>query len=182
MRLVSAVGKWGCSGLRDRSRDHAITRLVSIVRKAFNRISWGTSALSQMFWNIVNLNEKLLFSPLYFALFVYIFARFASSRPCSWLLGVLLFSGSYKRLFDDTLLTELESLMMRNMSGDTVGGTSSGKSLIRVFFSLKLIWCKSNVPSHNRYSWISAFVYCVDLFSCKTLNRDLAIVVLDFSI
>ncbi len=155
---------------------------MNMVGKTFNRIFWGTSALAQISWNIVNFNEKLLFSPLYFASSLYIFARFANSRPSPWLLGVLLFGEGWGGLFVETLLTELVGLMMGDMGGDTVGGTSSRESVIGVFFSLKLIWCESNVPSDNRYFYISAFVHYVGSSSCKALNRDLAIVVLDFSI
>ena len=132
--------------------------------------------------NIVNLNEKLSFSPLYFPLSRYIFARFASSCPYPWLLGVLLFGEGWRALFVDTLQTKLVGLMIGGISGDTVRGTSSGESVIGVFFSLKLIQCKSNTTSDNRYSLISASVHCVGSSSCKTLNRDLAIVVFDFSI
>lgn len=80
------------------------------------------------------------------------------------------------------LLTELVGLMTGGISGDIVGSTSSRESVIRVFFSLKLIWYELNVSSNNRYSWISASVHCVGFSSCKAFNRNLAIVILDFSI
>ena len=51
-----------------------------MVGKTFNKISGGTSALAQILLDIVYLKEKLLFLPLYFALSVNIFARFANSR------------------------------------------------------------------------------------------------------
>lgn len=85
-------------------------------------------------------------------------------------------------MFVDTLLTELVGLIMGGMGGDKVGGTSSGESVIGVFFTLKLIRSESNVPSDNRYFLISTSVHCVGSSSCKALNRDLAIVVLDISI
>lgn len=121
------------------------------MKKVFNRISWGISTLAQILRNIINLNEKLLFLPLYFILFVYIFARFANSRPYSWLLGVLFFGRDWKELFVDTLLTKLVDLIMRDMSGNILRGISYGESIIGVFFSLKLICYKSNVFFNNGY-------------------------------
>ena len=153
-----------------------------MVGKAFNKISWSTSTLIQMSQNIISLNKKLLFSLLYFTLFIYIFAKFANFHPYPWLLGLLLFGGSWKKLFVDMLLIELVGLIMKSINRDTVEGISFGERVIGVFFSLKLIWCKSNVSSNNRYSWIFTSVYCVSSSFCKALNRDLAIVVLDFSI
>ena len=135
-----------------------------------------------MSWNIVSLNEKLSFSPMYFALSVYILVIFASSCLYPWLLGVLLFGRGWRELFIDTLPTELVGLMIESMRRGTIRGISFGESIIGVFISLKLIWYESNVPSDNRYSWISVSVHYMDFSSCKTLNKDLAIVVLDFSI
>lgn len=98
------------------------------------------------------MNEKVLFLPLYFALSIYIFVRFVSSHLYTWLLRVLLFGGSWKKLFIDTLFTKLVGLMMRSMDRDIVGDTLSEESIIGVFFSLKLIWYESNIPSNNKYA------------------------------
>lgn len=134
-----------------------------------------------MWWNIVNLNKKLLFLLLYFVLSVNIFARFASSCLYSWLLGILLFGRGWRGLFVDILLTKLVSLMVGSIGRDILRDTLFGKSIIRVFFTLKLIQYKLNVPSDNRYSWISVFVYWISSSSYKVLNTDLAIIVFDFS-
>ena len=118
--------------------------------------------------------------PLYFALSVYIFARFASSHPYPWLLGVLLFSIGWRRLFINTLLIKLIGLTIRSMGRNIVGNTiSEGRSIIGVFYNLMLIQYESNIPSINKYSWISAFNHCIGSFSYKTLNKDLAIIIFD---
>lgn len=68
------------------------------------------------------------------------------------------------------------------MNWDIVEDIWSKKSVIGVFFILKLIWCKLNMPFNNRYSWIFEFVHYVGFFSCRALKRAFVIVVLDFSI
>lgn len=68
------------------------------------------------------------------------------------------------------------------MIEDIVESTLSGKSIIGVFFSLKLIWCESKLPSDDRYFEIFASVYYMGFFSCKALNKNLVIIIFDFSI
>lgn len=159
---------------------------MSIVGNGFNLISWSTSAIAKILWNINNLKVKLSFSALYFALSIYIFARFDSSCPYVWLLEIWLFNRAWGRLFANTLLTEVVGLMMsgmnRKIEKSIVAGIMSEDNAIRVFFSLKLTQYNLNVPFVDRYSWISASVYCVGFSSYKALNRDLAMVSFDFSI
>lgn len=76
---------------------------------------------------------------LYFTLFKYIFIRFTSSYLYSWLLGILLFNWDKRGLFFDMMLTKLINLIIRSINQDTVGDILSKKSIIGVFFSLKLI-------------------------------------------
>lgn len=85
-------------------------------------------------------------------------------------------------MFIDTLLTKLVDLMIEDISKEIIRDILSRKSVIRVFVGLKLMWCKSNMFFNNKYSWISASVYYMDFSSYKVLNRDLFIVVLNFSI
>ena len=40
---------------------------------------------------------------------------------------------------------------MGDMGGDKMGDILFGKSVIVIFFSLKLIQCKSNISSDNKY-------------------------------
>lgn len=123
-----------------------------------------------------------MFLSLYFVLSIHIFARFINSYLYPWLLGILLFDGGWGGLFVDMLLTELVNLIMRGMGGNIVGDTLSGESIIRVFFSLKLIQYKSNISFDNKYFWIFIFIYYMTFSFYKALNRNLTIVVLDFSI
>lgn len=109
------------------------------MEKTFNKISLGISILVQMSQNIIYLNKKLLFLLLYFNWFVYIFAKFTCSYLYLWLLGILLFSKSWKRFFVNILLTELVGLIIRSISTDTIEGILSKKCVIGVFFNLKLI-------------------------------------------
>lgn len=99
---------------------------------------------------IVNLNVKLSFLPLYFALSKYIFSRFASSFLYPWLTEIWLYNVAKEGFFVDILLSKLVGLMMGGMDRDKVEGKLSKESVIGVFFNLKLIWWKSNVPSDNR--------------------------------
>lgn len=123
-----------------------------MIENTFNLISWGISTLAEMSWNMVNLKVKLLFSPLYFILFIYICARFASSCLYFWLLRVLLIGRVWEKLFIDMLLNKLVGLMIGSMDRDTMRDIIFGGGVMEVFFSLKLIQYESNVPSDDRYS------------------------------
>lgn len=92
-----------------------------------------------MLWNIVNLNEELLFSLLYFISSMYIFAKLGSFFLYPWLAKIWLFNMAERRLFVNKLLTKLVGLIIRGIDRDIMGGTISWGSIIRVFLSLILI-------------------------------------------
>lgn len=120
---------------------------------------------------------------LYFIFSMYIFARFASSFLYFWLAGIWLFDIARRRLIVNILLNELVDLIMRDINGNIVGSTIFvAKNITEIFSSLILIQYESNRLFVKRYFWISASVYYMVSFFCKTLNIDLTIIIFDFSI
>lgn len=85
-------------------------------------------------------------------------------------------------MFFDILLTKPIGLIVKNKDRDIIRNILFKKIIIRVYFNLKKIWCKSNISFDNRYCLIFALIHVVNSFFCKILNKDLAIVILDFFI